>query len=327
MRSVYAASQDPDDPLSGLSIGELEPEVPDDWVWVRVRAVSLNHHDLWSLRGVGLPADRLPMVLGTDAAGIAPDGSEVLVHSVIASRGWQGDETLDPRRTLLSELHPGTLAERVAVPAANLVPKPAGISFAEAACLPTAYLTAYRLLFNVAEARPGQRVLIQGAGGGVSTAAAVLARAAGLHVTVTSRSATKLERALEIGAHEAVESGTRIAPVDIVIETVGEATWTHSLRSLRPGGVVAVAGATSGPAPSADLNRVFFRSLRVVGSTMGTREELSSVAAMVTSAGISPVIDSVANLEEDDDVRTAFSRLLSGESFGKIVLTTEGTPA
>lgn len=90
---------------------------------------------------------------------------------------------------------------------------------------------------------------------------------------------------------------------------------------------MAVAGATSGPAPSADLNRVFFRSLRVVGSTMGTREELSSVAAMVTSAGISPVIDSVANLDEDDDVRTAFSRLLSGESFGKIVLTTEGTPA
>ncbi|WP_420112181.1 zinc-binding dehydrogenase [Pseudactinotalea sp.] len=323
MRSVYAASQDPDDPLSGLSIGELEPEVPDDWVWVRVRAAALNHHDLWSLRGVGLPADRLPMVLGTDAAGIAPDGSEVLVHSVIASRGWDGDETLDPRRTLLSELHPGTLAERVAVPAANLVPKPEGMSFAEAACLPTAYLTAYRLLFHAADARPGQRVLIQGAGGGVSTAAVLLARAAGLHVTVTSRSAAKLERALDIGAHEAVESGTRIAPVDLVIETVGEATWGHSLRSLRPGGVVAVAGATSGPAPSADLNRVFFRSLRVVGSTMGTREELGRVAEMMTAAGISPVIDSVSDLGSDDDVRAAFSRLLAGDSFGKIVLTSE----
>lgn len=325
VRSVYAASQDPDDPLSGLAIGEIEPEVPDDWVWVKVRAASLNHHDLWSLRGVGLPADRLPMVLGTDAAGIAPDGSEVLVHGVISSRGWQGDETLDPRRTLLSELHPGTLADRVAVPAANLVPKPAGLSFAEAACLPTAYLTAYRLLFDAAEVRPGQRVLVQGAGGGVSTAAVLLARAAGLHVTVTSRSEAKLERALAIGAHDAVSSGTRIAPVDAVIETVGEATWSHSLRSLRPGGVVAVAGATSGPAPSADLNRVFFRSLRVVGSTMGTRAELALVGEMLTAAGIAPVIDQTLDLGSDDDVRAAFARLLAGESFGKIVLTTKGT--
>ena len=320
MRSVYAASQDPDDPLSGLTIGDLEPEVPEDWVWVRVRAAALNHHDLWSLRGVGLSAEKLPMVLGTDAAGIAPDGSEVIVHGVIASRGWRGDETLDPRRTLLSERYPGTLAERVAVPAANLVPKPEALSFAEAACLPTAYLTAYRLLFDAAAGRPGQRVLIQGAGGGVSTASVLLARAAGLHVTVTSRSADKLERALQIGAHEAVESGTRVPPVDIVIETVGEATWGHSLRSLRPGGVVAVCGATSGPAPSADLNRMFFRGLRVVGSTMGTRDQLGALVGMLTAAGISPLIDTVADLGSDDDVRSSFARLVAGESFGKIVL-------
>ncbi|WP_156224551.1 zinc-binding dehydrogenase [Pseudactinotalea suaedae] len=325
MRSVYAASQDPDDPLAGLRIGELEPEVPPDWVWVQVRAASLNHHDLWSLRGVGLPGDRLPMVLGTDAAGIAPDGSKVLVHGVISSRGWEGDETLDPRRTLLSELHPGTLAERVAVPASNLVPMPEGMSFAEAACLPTAYLTAYRLLFHAADARPGQRVLIQGAGGGVATAAVLLARAAGLHVTVTSRSAAKLERALDLGAHDAVAGGERVQPVDIVIETVGEATWGHSLRSLRPGGVVAVAGATSGPAPSADLNRVFFRSLRVVGSTMGTRAELSRLAAMMKASGVAPVIDTTSDLSSDSAVRAAFARLLDGESFGKIVLTSEGT--
>ncbi len=323
MRCVYARSQDPDDPLSGLAIGELEPEVPEGWVWVEVRAAALNHHDLWSLRGVGLPADRLPMVLGTDAAGIGPDGSEVMVHAVVATRGWDGDETLDPRRTLLSELYPGTLAERVAVPARNLVPKPAGMSFAEAACLPTAYLTAYRLLFSAAQAQPGQRVLVQGAGGGVATAATVLARAAGLHVTVTSRSPEKLERALEIGAHEAVETGTRVPPVDVVVETVGEATWQHSLRSLRPGGVVAVAGATSGPAPSADLNRVFFRSLRVVGSTMGTRQELAAVASMMTAAGVVPVVDRTGCLTSDDDVRGAFAALAAGDMVGKIVLTTK----
>lgn len=324
MRSVHAASQSADDPLSGLTIGELDPEVPEGWVQVEVRAAALNHHDLWSLRGVGLSEDRLPMILGTDAAGIAPDGSEVIVHAVIASPGWEGDETLDPRRTLLSELHPGTLAERVAVPARNLVPKPAGMSFAEAACLPTAYLTAYRLLFDAAAARPGQRVLIQGAGGGVATASLLLARAAGLHVTVTSRSQSKREAALALGAHDAVETGERVAPVDVVIETVGEATWQHSLRSLRPGGVVAVAGATSGPAPSADLNRVFFRSLRVVGSTMGTREQLAHVAAMMTDAGISPVIAETGDLDSDDDVRAAFAALLAGETVGKLVLTREG---
>ena len=324
MRCIYAASQSPDDPLSGLAIGEHEPEVPEGWVWVEVRAAALNHHDLWSLRGVGLSADRLPMVLGTDAAGIAPDGSEVLVHAVIASLGWEGDETLDPRRTLLSELHPGTLAERVAVPARNLVPKPSGLSFAEAACLPTAYLTAYRLLFTAAEARPGQRVLIQGAGGGVATASLLLARAAGLHVTVTSRSHDKLAAARELGAHDAVSAGERVAPVDIVIETVGEATWQHSLRSLRPGGVVAIAGATSGPAPSADLNRVFFRSLRVVGSTMGTRDELAHVAAMMTDARISPVVAGIGDLDSDEDVRAAFGRLLAGDMIGKLVLTRKG---
>ena len=321
MRCVYAASQSTDDPLSGLAIGELEPEVPQGWVWVDVRAAALNHHDLWSLRGVGLPADRLPMVLGTDAAGVAPDGSEVIVHAVVATRGWEGDETLDPRRTLLSELHPGTLADRVAVPARNLVPKPEGMSFVEAACLPTAYLTAFRLLFGAAHAQPGQRVLIQGAGGGVATAAILLARAGGLHVTVTSRSESKLAAARALGAHDAVATGERVAPVDVVIETVGEATWQHSLRSLRPGGVVAVAGATSGPTPSADLARVFFRSLRVVGSTMGTRDELDRLAHMMSAAGIAPAVADVGDLDSDSDVRAAFATLLAGDMVGKLVMT------
>lgn len=323
MRSVYAVRQDPADPLSALAIGDAsEPSPPHGWARVDVRAAALNHHDLWSLRGVGLPADRLPMILGTDAAGIDEDGREVIVHSVIATPGWMGDETLDPRRTLLSELHPGTLATHVYVPRRNLVPKPPELTFAEAACLPTAYLTAYRLLTEAAGVQPGQRVLIQGAGGGVATAALVLARTMGAYVVVTSRSPGKLERAAELGAHEAVPAGTRVEPVDAVIETVGEATWAHSLRSLRPGGVVAVAGATSGPAPSADLNRVFFRSLRVVGSTMGTLEQLHAVVLFLVATGVRPVIDSVHDFASDDGVRTAFARLASAEGpFGKIVLT------
>ncbi|UNX54010.1 zinc-binding dehydrogenase [Georgenia sp. TF02-10] len=320
MLCAYAQSQDPADPLAGLVVGELpDPGAPyPDWVPVQVRAAALNHHDLWSLRGVGLPVDRLPMILGTDAAGVLDDGTEVIVHSVIPSRDWHGDETLDPRRTLLSELHPGTLAERVWVPAGNVVPKAPELTWTEAACLPTAYLTAYRLLFDAAALRPGGTVLIQGAGGGVASAATVLARAAGLRVWVTSRSAAKRDRARELGAHEAFEPGARLPDqVDAVVETVGEATWSHSLRALRPGGTVAVAGATSGAMPPADLNRVFFRSLRVVGTTMGTREQLVALQQMLVATGVRPVVDDVVRLA---DVGPALGRMASGDVVGKLVV-------
>ena len=318
MRCAFARSQDPADPLAGLMVGELDPEPPAGWVPVTVRAASLNHHDLWSLRGVGLPADRLPMILGTDAAGVLDDGTEVVVHSVIPSDGWYGEETLDPRRTLLSELHPGTLAERVWVPARNVVLKDPALSWAEAACLPTAYLTAYRMLFDAAGLRPGQTVLVQGAGGGVATAAILLARAAGLRVWCTSRTEAKRARALELGAHDAFETGARLPEqVDAVMETVGEATWAHSLKALRPGGTVAVAGATSGAMPPADLSRVFFRSLRVAGTTMGTREQLVAVQQMLVATGVRPVVDSVVPL---DGVRGALARMADGDVTGKIVV-------
>ena len=178
MLAAYA-----DDPLSGPEVGEIDaPSTPEGWVTVDVRAAALNHHDVWSLRGVGLPADRLPMILGCDAAGTDPEGNEVLVHSVIPSPGWAGDETLDPRRSLLSEVHPGTLAEQVRVPARNLVPKPAELSWEQAACLPTAWLTAYRMLFTNAGVQPGDTVLVQGAAGGVATALVQLGSAAGLRM-------------------------------------------------------------------------------------------------------------------------------------------------
>lgn len=319
MRCAYAVSQDPDDPLAGLVVGDLEPPAtPAEWLDVTVRAAALNHHDLWSLRGVGLPADRLPMILGTDAAGVLDDGTEVIVHSVLASPGWTGEETLDPRRTLLSELYPGTLAEGVRVPARNVVPKPPELTWAEAACLPTAYLTAYRMLVEAAGLRAGQTVLVQGAAGGVATAAIVLGRAAGMRVWVTSRTEDKRDFALRIGAHEAFEPGARLPEqVDAVVETVGEATWSHSLRAVRPGGTVAVAGATSGAMPPAELNRVFFRSLRVVGSTMGTIDQLADLVRMLVSTGARPVLDSVTDL---DGTREALGRLSDGEVLGKVVV-------
>ena len=320
MLAVFAARQSTDDPLSGLEVGERPaPHVPEGWARVRVRAASLNHHDLWSLRGVGLPADRLPMILGCDAAGVDDDGNEVVVHAVVSDPSWRGDETLDPRRTLLSEVHQGTFADEVVVPRRNLVPKPSGLSWEEAACLPTAWLTAYRMLFTRAEISPGSTILVQGAGGGVATALIALARAGGFRVWATSRDESKRARALELGADQVFESGARLPErVDAVMETVGKATWSHSVRSLKPGGRIVTCGATSGDASSAELTRIFFLQLSVVGSTMGTRDELERLARFCDVTGVRPLIDEVLPME---DARKGFERMAAGDLFGKVVLT------
>ncbi|GMA18520.1 Zn-dependent oxidoreductase [Arsenicicoccus piscis] len=259
------------------------------------------------------------MILGCDGAGTTPDGAEVLLHAVVASPGWRGDETLDPRRTLLSELHPGTLAEQVAVPTANLVPKPAGMSWEQAATLSTAWLTAYRMLFTNAGVAPGATVLVQGAGGGVATALIQLGSAAGLRVWVTSRDEAKGAAAVALGADAAFASGERLPDrVDAVLDTVGAATWKHSIKSLRPGGTLVTSGATSGdPAPML-LTDIFFRQLRVVGSTMGTRDELDRLARFVLAAGITPAIDSVVPLA---DARQGFEKMAAGELMGKVVVS------
>lgn len=321
MLAAFAKSQSADDPLSGLEVGERpDPQAPEGWTTVRLRTAALNHHDVWSLRGVGLPADRLPMVLGCDGAGVTEDGDEVLVHAVVASPGWSGDETLDPRRSLLSEVHDGTLAEVVAVPTRNLVAKPADLSWEHAACLPTAWLTAYRMLFTNAAVQPGATVLVQGAAGGVATALVQLGSAAGLRMWVTSRDAEKGEQAVWLGADQAFESGARLPErVDAVMETVGAATWSHSINSLRPGGTVVISGATSGDAPSkAELTKIFFKQLRVVGSTMGARDELERLARFVVDAGIEPLVDSVMPLA---DARDGFARMVEGRVAGKVVFT------
>lgn len=321
MFAVTATRFDADDPVKGLTLGERpEPEVPDGWTTVTVKATALNHHDLWSLRGVGLRAEQLPMILGCDAAGVDEDGNEVIVHAVIGDpeRGG-GDETLDPKRTLLSELHDGTFAEKVAVPRRNLVPKPPELSFEEAACLPTAWLTAYRMLFEKAGLQPGSTVLVQGAGGGVATALIALGSAAGYRVWATSRSEAKRGRALELGADAAFEPGARLPErVDAVMETVGQATWSHSLKSLRPGGRIVVSGATSGQVPPAELNRVFFLQLSVVGSTMGTRDQLQRLARFLVKTGVRPKIDRVLPLT---DAVEGFTAMAAGELFGKVVFT------
>jgi NADPH:quinone reductase-like Zn-dependent oxidoreductase len=259
------------------------------------------------------------MILGCDAAGIDERGQDVVVHSVIADPAWHGDETLDPCRSLLSERYPGTCAEKVAVPAHNLIPKPPELSFEEAACLPTAWLTAYRMLFTRARAQPGTTVLVQGAGGGVSTALVQLGAAAGLRMWMTSRSEEKRARVLELGADQSFEPGARLPErVDAVMETVGEATWAHSIRSLRDGGTLVLAGATSGDAPPAQLRHIFFRQLAVVGSTMGTRTEFEQLLRFCVDKGVRPLIEDVVPLAE---ARRAFAALAAGDMVGKLVLT------
>ncbi|MER5432268.1 zinc-binding dehydrogenase [Streptomyces sp. NPDC002588] len=318
MFAVYASEPNAEDPLASLVIGERpEPDVPAGWVSVDVKAASLNMHDVWTLRGVGLKPDMFPMTLGCDGAGTLADGTEVVVHSLIGDPDWRGDESLDPRRTMLTEKYQGTFADRVVVPARNVVPKPRELSFAECAVMGTAWLTAYRMLFVQSGLRPGQTILVQGASGGVSTALIQLGRAAGFRVWVTGRTDVKRDLALKLGAHDVFESGARLPErVDGVFETVGKATWSHSLKALRPGGVLVVAGATSGADADADLTRVFFLQLRVIGSTMGTRDELVDLLEFVRTTGIHPQIGAEFAMA---DAKAGFRSMLEGTTAGKIV--------
>jgi NADPH:quinone reductase-like Zn-dependent oxidoreductase len=319
MFAVYAAEPSPESPLDALRVGERpEPEVPEGWVAVSVRAGSLNMHDLWTLRGVGIKQEQFPMVLGCDGAGVLADGTEVVIHSVIGDTSF-GDETFDPKRTLLTEKYQGTFADTVVVPARNVLPKPASLSFGEAACMGTAWLTAYRMIFTRSGMRPGQTMLVQGASGGVSTALVALGKAAGMRVWVTGRSEEKRALAMSLGADAAFESGARLPErVDAVFETVGKATWAHTMRSVKPGGTVVVSGATSGPDPGAELQRLFFLQISVVGSTMGNRDELADLLAFCDLKGIRPTIGAELPMTEAKD---GFERMLAGETAGKIVFT------
>ncbi|TDC54326.1 Zn-dependent oxidoreductase [Micromonospora sp. KC207] len=313
MRAAFATSFDADNPLAALTVGEQpEPTHPeDDWVTVRVLASSINHHDLWSLRGVGLGADRLPMILGCDAVATAPDGTEVLVFPLVVDPG-------DPRGiSILSEHFPGTFAERVAVPRMNLLPLPAGVSATDAACLPTAWLTAWRMLTTKGRVDEADAVLVQGAGGGVATAAIALAVALGKRVYATSRDAGKRERITELGA-TALEPGTRLPErVDVVIETVGAATFEHSLKSAAPMARIVVSGATAGYEPKINLRRVFAMQLEILGTSMGTPDELTELLAFCAEYEVRPVVDSVVPFSR---IEEAFARLHSGAAFGKIVI-------
>jgi zinc-binding alcohol dehydrogenase/oxidoreductase len=295
-----------------------DPEAKPGEALISLRAVSLNHIDVWVRKG--LPSVPKPRILGADGAGIREDTGE----RVVINPGFEhGDRIL-----VLGEHMDGTHAELVAVPETNVYPLPEGLSFEEAAAFPLVFETAYRMLVTKAGLKEGEWVLLWGIGSGVATAGFAIAKALGARAVVTSTSDEKLERARELGADAAVRSDDDViaavkeatggAGVDVVLEHVGQATWERSLQAARAAGRIAVCGATSGPNPPAALHRIWWKQLTIYGSTMGTKEDFEGAYELVKSGRVRPVVDTVLPLE---DARIGHERLEAGEQFGKIVFS------
>lgn len=311
-------------------------------VRVRIASASLNRVDLYMRNsGAGITHE-LPLILGVDGAGVVETpgagvtglaaGDRVVIYPVIHCGECEfcvrGDQMLCLRCRIVGEHRHGTFAEYTNVPAHNLYPIPSELSFDEAAVLPTAYLTAWRMVITQARIQPAETVLIHGIGGGVATAALQVVKLAGARAIVTSGSDDKLEAARGLGADElinyrerdvveAVMAITEGRGVDAVVENVGEATWAVSLRALRRGGRIVTCGATTGAQPGADLQRVFIRQLRIIGSTIGNRDEFRAVLHAIRQRQIRPVIDKVFSLDEGLE---ALAYLEAGRQTGKLVL-------
>ena len=298
-------------------------------VLVRLRASALNHLDIWIRKG--LPSVPKPRILGADGAGVVEALGDGVTGFDLGERVVlnPGIEAGGGRIHVIGEHGDGTNAELIAVPATNVHPIPEGLSFEEAAAFPLVFETAYRMLVTRAGLREGEWVLAWGIGGGVSTAVLAIAKALGARVLVTSSSEAKLERARELGADAtvnhstgdvkaAVQEATGGHGIDVVVETVGEATWATSLQVAAPGGRITVCGATTGPNPPAALHRIWWKQLSILGSTMGTDADFAGAYELVASGRVRPVIDTVLPLEE---IRAAHERLEAGEQLGKIVLS------
>ena len=321
------------------------PEIsaPDD-VLIRVRAAAINHLDLFLVGGLKGITLEFPHIVGTDAAGevaaVGPKvtgfrpGDRVMVNPGIACGACAscaaGEEPFCRTYAILGEHRAGTAAELLVVPERNVATVPEGMTWSAAAGFPLSTLTAWRMLTTRAGVQAGETVLIWGIGGGVSTAALQIAKHLGATTMVTSSSDRKLARARELGADAGFNHASQ-APEEIarevkrrsgggahvVVDSVGEKTWEASLRSLRPGGRLVTCGATSGPAVSLDIRRLFWFQWSLLGSTMGTAKEFSAIVALAHAGKLRSVIDSVVPLAEG---REAYARMERGEQFGKLVI-------
>jgi NADPH:quinone reductase-like Zn-dependent oxidoreductase len=311
-------------------------------VVVALKAAALNHLDVFVLQGMPGVPPAFPHVLGADGAGVVEAvGSEVTAVTpgdrVVLNPGIScdaceycraGEHSLCTTFRLLGEHLHGTFAEAIRVPAANVEVVPAHVPWAEAAAFPLTFVTAWRMVVTRGAVRSGETVLIWGIGGGVALAALAIAKQRGARVIVTSSSDAKLERARSLGAdatlnHAAADVAREVRDltdrrgVDVVIETVGEATWDRSLRALARGGRLVTCGATSGPSVGLDVRRVFWHQYSVLGSTMGNRAEFREVVGLLAAGALRPVVDGAVPVRE---ARSAFERMASGQQFGKLVL-------
>jgi len=323
-----------DESPGSYRFGEIDqPPVGDDDVLIRVVASALNHMDLWVTRG--MPKPPLPHVPGCDVAGIVEAvgasvstvrvGDEVVINPGVSPLAdivaLGNDSPMGPGFMIYGEHCWGGHAQYAVAPSRNVRSRPSGRSWAECAAYPLAYLTAYRMLRR-ARVQAGNTVLVVGIGSGVSCAALAIARHMGCTVIATSRSETKRTEALTMGAAAVYDSAAAKWPVeaDVVIESVGPATWEQSVRSLKPGGRLVVCGGTSGPKVELNLPRLFFKQIEIIGSTMGSYQEFDEVSALVAQ-GLDIRIDTTYPIA---DYAQALARLEDGEQLGKIVLTHEG---
>ncbi len=311
-------------------------------VVVALKAAALNHLDRFVLQGMPGVPPAFPHVLGADGAGVVETvggevtavkpGDRVVLNPGISCDACEycraGEHSLCTTFRLLGEHLHGTFAEAIRVPAANVEVVPAQVPWAEAAAFPLTFVTAWRMVATRGAVRAGETVLIWGIGGGVALAALAIAKRRGARVIVTSSSDAKLERARALGAdatlnHAAVDVPREVRGltdrrgVDVVIETVGEATWDRSLRALARGGRLVTCGATTGPSVGLDVRRVFWHQYSLLGSTMGNRAEFREVVGLLAAGALRPVVDGVVPVRQ---ARTAFERMASGHQFGKLVL-------
>ena len=331
-------------PLACLEILELpRPAVGASEVLVQVQAAALNHLDIWIRGGRPGLALEMPHVLGSDAAGVVVEtgsgvqgvkvGDEVILNPGLScgvcERCLCGQQSECVSFGIVGMTRPGTFAEQIAVPFENVLPKPAHLSFAEAAALPLAYQTAWRMLMARAGLRPGETVLINGIGSGVALAALQLAQVAGAGVIATSSSDEKLARARTLGAGHtinyktvedvagAVREITRGRGVDIVFDTAGASTWNANFQAVRRGGRIVLCGITTGAEAQTNLQMLSWNQLTILGSTMGSDDACRQMLKTVCMAQLKPVIDSVVPFA---DIRGAMERMETGQQFGKIVI-------
>jgi NADPH:quinone reductase-like Zn-dependent oxidoreductase len=308
-----------------------DPEPAPGEVLVELRAAGLNHLDVWVRKG--LPSVPKPRILGADGAGVVKELGEGVIGIAVGDRVVINPGIVhDGRITVIGEHTDGTCCELKAIPATQLYPLDESLSFEEGAAFPLVFETAYRMLVTKADLREGEWVLVWGIGGGVALAAFEIARALGARTIVTSSSTDKLERARGLGADlavdhaeadvvEAVREATGGAGANVVVETVGEATWERSLGAAARSGRIVVCGATTGHSPPARLYRLWWKELVILGSTMGMPAEFEAAYELIRAGRARVHVDSVFPLA---DVASAHERLESGQQFGKVVLSIPG---